>query len=223
VCAFSIPTGTLRRSKHMKNSLVKLVIGVAAVAAVCQAKAAISLSLQPSSQTINVGNSAAVDLVVSGLGNLTAPSLGGFAVDLSFDPSILSGLSASFGTQLDLGVAGSVQFSDLSTPGLIHLDEVSLELAADLNAAQPGSFILGTLNLTGVGGGLGALNFTSASLSDEEGQSLSFTTSGGEIQVNGPSRVPDAGSTAALLLLGMLGLALPRVHSLRRELSFAMA
>ena len=191
----------------MKTRILKFLIAIAGLLSVLHTNATIIVSLEPSSQTINVGDSVSINLVVSGLGDHTSPSLGGFGFfnsDLTYDPAILSPNSVAFGTFLDLGIAGSFRFFDLTTPGAIKLDETSLESAAALNAAQPASFTLATLGFTGIGAGLGTVHFTGGSLSDETGfQSLEFVTSAGEVIVNGPTRVPDAGSTAALLLLGV--------------------
>ena len=120
----------------MKNIVKSLIIGLAALALVSNARAQVTLSLVPTPQSIGVGDPASVDLVISGLGNLAAPSLGAFDVDLTYNPVVVSANPLTFGTLLDLGTLGSIQFSDLSTPGLIHLDEVSFETATDLNNFQ---------------------------------------------------------------------------------------
>ncbi len=202
----------------MKSSVITLFIGIAAWSLASSASAAISLSLEPSSQTIDLGGSASIDLVISGLGDHTSPSLGAFGFfdfDLSYDAAILTAVSVSFGNHLDLGIAGSIRNSDLTTPGAVQLDELSLESEAALNAAQPSSFTRATLSFKGVGVGLGTVNITGGSLSDETGlTSLPFTASNGQIQV-----VPEVGtSLAGLFLAGMLG-----VEWLRRRVSTARA
>jgi hypothetical protein len=150
-----------------------------------------------------------VDLVISGLGNLSPPSLAGFDFDLSYNPAILSAVSLTFGNFLDLGTLGSLQFSDLSTAGIIHLDEVSFESSTDLNATQPDTFTLATLNFTGLAPGLSSIDFTSASLSDEQGQSLiGFSTTSGSIEVKRSTAVPETESTASLLFLAIATLSL---------------
>jgi hypothetical protein len=189
----------------MKTFLLNLLTGIAAVGIASPALANISLSLEPGPQTINVGDPAVMDLVVSGLGNHASPSLGAFSLDLSYNPAILSAVSLTFGNSLDLGVLGSLRFSDLSTAGAIHLEEVSLESSTDLNNAQASTFTLATLNFTSLAPGTSAIDFTSASLSDEQGTSLTgFLSKGGSIQVRGTTPVPDVGSTASMLLLGLV-------------------
>ncbi|MCI0540380.1 MAG: VPDSG-CTERM sorting domain-containing protein [Verrucomicrobiales bacterium] len=191
----------------MKRLISILLTGIAALGLALQAVAQISLSLQPSPQVINVGGVTSMDLVVSGLGNLSPPSLGAFDLDLSYNSAVLSAVSSTFGNFLDLGILGSLQFSDLSTAGVIHLGEISFESSSDLNDAQPDTFTLATLGFTGLAAGISSIDFTFASLSDEQGQSLvGFLTTPGSIKVI-RTGVPDAGSTASLLLLGIVGLA----------------
>jgi hypothetical protein len=88
------------------------------------------------------------------------------------------------------------------------LDEVSFESSTDLNNAQAGTFTLATLSFTGLAPGTSTIDFTLASLSDEQGQALiGFSTTGGSIQVMGaPAHVPDVGSTALLLIFGIASL-----------------
>jgi hypothetical protein len=197
----------------MKKLLLNVLTGITALGITSSALADVSVSLEPSHQTINEGSLASMDLVISGLGDHSSPSLGAFDFNLSYNPAILSGLSVLFGTHLDLGILGSAQFADLSTPGVIQLDEVSFESAAALNAAQPSSFTLATLSFKGIGPGVGMINFTAGSLSDENGATLPFTTVAGQINVNGPALIPEASFTAALLLATLFGL-----ESLRRKL-----
>src|SRR5262249_8538320 len=146
-------------------------------------------------------------LVINGFGNNAYPSLGAFNFDLNYDPTMLSGLSLAFGNHLDLGVSLSSQFFDLATPGMVHLDEVSFASSDALHAAQPASFSLATLTFKVIGAGLSALDFDlGGSLADDLGQSLLFATTSGQIQVNRTAPAPDAGATAGLLLLGLLGI-----------------
>ena len=165
---------------------------------------AFSISLQPSSQTIGVGGNTTLDVVVSGLGDHTSPSLGAFVFWFTYDNSILLANSVSFGSYLDLGsfVPPSQDF-DLTSPGLIYLSETSLESSADLNAAQPSSFTLATIGFQGWAAGASAieLDLASSSLSDEFGtSSLPFDFTGANITV------PDGGATGSLLALALLGL-----------------
>ena len=165
------------------------------------------MGLEPSSQTISPGDTTSLDLVISGLGDHAPPSLGGFFFDLSYDPAILSPYSVGFGSHLDLGIFGSVRTSDISTPGTIHVDEISLETAADLEASQPSSFTLATLGFKGVGPGTSLIDITFGSLADETGGlSPDFITQSAQIEVAGVAAIPDVGSTARWLAMSVLGL-----------------
>ena len=165
---------------------------------------AISISLQPRSQLINLGETTSVDVMVSGFGDMTSPSLGAFDFDLSYDPFIIMPVSVRLGPHLGFGFFGSDTFG---TPGMIHLDGVSLESSSDLNANQPGMFSLATYDFIGTGIGLSRIDFTFVSLSDEGGNSLADVS-----ELGGSIRVPDGGSTCFLL-----GIALLCVLSVRRR------
>jgi len=197
----------------MKKALKHLTIGIVALGAISQAQAVVSLSLEPVLQSIGVGGPASVNLVISGLGNLASPSLGGFDIDLSYDPGVVFASSLTFGTLLDLGSSGSFRGSDISTPGLVHLDEVSFESADDLNAAQPDSFTLATLDFTGVGPGLSPLIFGNVSLSDESGTTiLGFAINTAAIEVTGQT-IPDSAATGWLLGGACAGLLMLQTRS----------
>jgi hypothetical protein len=79
----------------MKTLLINL-IAILALGLPLRARAQITLTLQPSPQTINVGDPTSMDLVVSGLGNLSSPSLGAFDFDFTYNPTILSAVSLTF-------------------------------------------------------------------------------------------------------------------------------
>ena len=195
----------------MNTAFLRLSIGIAALAISLEANANITVALEPSSQTISVGNPVSVDLVISGLGNFASPSLGGFDFDLSYNPAVLGAVSVTFGSHLDLGIVGSLQNSGLSTAGAIHVDETSFESSTDLHTNQPSTFTLATLNFSSVGLGISTIDFTSGSLSDDTGQiSLEFLTQAAQVQVNGNSQVPDSCSTAWLLGVGLVGLVASR-------------
>ncbi|RLI05657.1 hypothetical protein DRO22_02445, partial [Candidatus Bathyarchaeota archaeon] len=58
---------------------------------------AATIGFEPVSQTVPVGESVSVDLVISGLGDGTSPSLAGFDLFIEYDPTILALSDVSFG------------------------------------------------------------------------------------------------------------------------------
>ena len=123
---------------------------------------AISLGIEPVSQDVMLGGSAAVAITISGLGDPGAPSLGVFDLDLAFDPSILAFNTATFGDpvlgdQLDLFGFGSLTEVILGV-GTVNLFELSFDFAVDLDTLQAGSFTLVTLSFDTVSLGSSALS-----------------------------------------------------------------
>lgn len=129
---------------------------------------AATISLLPSSHTIDFGDVVAVDLYISDLGNLSSPSLGAFDVEITFNESILSFDSEIFGTLL----GSSIQSVDTFTPGSISLSEVSLESALTLDGLQPDSFLLSTLTFDSISWGTSVLGLGSVNLGDALGGAL---------------------------------------------------
>jgi len=116
---------------------------------------AVTLSLSPSSLTIPVNTDYSVDLVVSDLDVPGGEVVGGFDVDISFDPTQASFLGYTLGTSLgDEGFFEALDFSlgDLGG-GLIDLAEVSLLSTAELLPIQTESFTLATLDFHCLGCG----------------------------------------------------------------------
>src|ERR1043166_5041789 len=83
----------------MKRLLFTLTTALCMVGLPYQALA-ITISLTPSSQSIGVSGIAYLNLVISGLGSLASPSLGGFFIDLTYNSAIVSANSVVFGTSL---------------------------------------------------------------------------------------------------------------------------
>lgn len=166
---------------------------------------AVAITITPATQTITLGDTAAVDIGISGLGDHAAPSLGVFDLDILFDPAILSFNSVVFGDPVlgDQLVLGFGSITELKTAvGSINLFELSLESAADLDSLQPGEFILARILFNSLSAGDSALQVAVNDLGDASGAALTASVSDANITV---SAVPEPDAlfllTAGLLVI----------------------
>jgi len=160
----------------------------------------IEIRFDPVSQTVPVGDTAEVALVISGLGDEIAPSVGVFDLDITFDPALLAFSNVVYGDQLDLFGFGSDQFTTPSV-GSVNLYELSLDLPWDLDDLQADSFTLATLTFDTLSIGTSFLDiFSVNALGDSWGNPLTADVQRGSI-----SPVPEP-ATILLLVSGMAGL-----------------
>ena len=171
---------------------------------------AILLSFEPASQIVPVGEPVSVDLVISGLEDYTAPSLGAFDLDIHFDPTILAFDSATFGDpvlgdQLDIwGLGLNPMGTIVPVPGVLDIWEVSLDTPDDLNNFQVGSFTLATLTFSTLTVGASSLEIIINSLADAYGNPLSADAQSGVI-----APVPEP-ATFILIGFGLGGIGILR-------------
>ncbi len=191
---------------------------------------AILLAFTPSSQTVATGSPATVSLSIAGLAG-SATALGGFDLDLSFNPAILSLRGVSFGDpglgdQLDLGGFSSVICSpgydssafcpaDL-TGGMVNLLELSLNAPDVLNAFQADSFVLATFLFDTLSPGQSTLSVDRLVLADANGALLIADIQAGSITVSATNAIP-APSSLSLLMVGMVILRFSNGKPLRRR------
>ncbi len=192
--------------KHLRKFWVSLVLLFTVDAH------AISIDLVADQASVNTGNLVSVAVNISGLNNTSAPSLGVYDLDITFDNNLflLDNLvwgDSSKGNQLDLTGFGSVQSSNLST-GLINLFELSVDDIASLNNGQAGEFTLFTLVFNAIAIGSGNFSLGANLLGDAEGEYLSLNTiNNTQVTVTNVT-VPEPSSW--LLMLGLVAVVVLR-------------
>jgi PEP-CTERM motif len=172
---------------------------------------AITVYINPATQTIGTGGTASIDIIVSDL----SAAVGGFALTLDFNDAFVSGTDFTNdpdGTMgaLPLDLSGGFSGSSLDLYFLADAGETE----GSLGASQGSTFTLARVSFLGVAHGLSPLTLSNVVLSNWDGtETLAGVESvNGEICVGegGCERaVPEPG-TLALLSLGMLGMGLAR-------------
>jgi hypothetical protein len=185
---------------------IRLITAIVTALTLCTAPAATAITIEftPPSQSVSVGSTTTVDLVISGLVDNAAPSLGAFDLDVGFDPSILNFSGAALGNQLDLFGLGTIN-GVISGIGTVNLFELSLESVADLDTLQAGSFLLATLSFDALASGSSALSLSINALGDSLGDRLEAEVIEGTIRVGSVGAVPEPASLP-LIGIGMLSM-----------------
>jgi len=124
--------------------------------------------------------------VITGLGHLTAPSLGAYQLTVGFDPAILSVSGVVFGDpllgdQLDLSFFGTLAGWSLLLSNLMEFNETSFDSISTLESGRAGDFTLATLSFDVLARGTSPLTLGIGSLSDASGVPLDATTVNGSI------------------------------------------
>ena len=180
-----------------------------------QAVASPIVSIDPSDQTIGVGDPASINIIVSGLDGLTGP-VGGFAFNLVFNGVVLTGVSYTNdpGTKMGavpLDMSGGFAGGSGSPLDIFFVADAS-ETEATLAASQGGAFILATVSFEGLANGLSLLTLTDVVLSNWNGDSTldGVEVNNGQICVGGNCRLVPEPATLLLFGSALGGLAIIR-------------
>lgn len=178
----------------MKRTSSWIGSAVLLLAATTAAPAA-TISFAPPTQTVGVGSSAVVDVIISGA------YVGAFDLDVTYDPSIVSFREVVFGDFL--GAPFSLQDS-AGGGGVVDLAEVSLLDPAELMQIQPASFRLASIIFDAVGVGVSPLAFSQLLVGDPEALSVMLDSQAGEIRVTGGGEplVPEPSTISMFILAG---------------------
>lgn len=108
----------------------------------------VTLDLLPETEDISIGESIIIDVQISELGNGVSPSVGGFSLEVNYDPEVLTFNNLTLSDLLNISDPG-FQSIDSSSPGSLLFGNVSLDFTEDLDAAQPDSFSLANIEFIG--------------------------------------------------------------------------
>lgn len=183
------------------KSLVSLAGSLALCAIASSSAWAAVLFLEPADSTTTPGGSVSIDVMISGLGAGSPPSVGAFDLTLAYEPELLQLTGAGFGALLgdpDLEAVTSI----VPSAGSINLAEISLLDPAVLDALQGSSFSLATLTFQAIGPGTAHLAFADALVGDAFGSVVPIDAfRGATIAVGTTSPIPEP-NTRPLYLIG---------------------
>lgn len=180
---------------------------------------AINIDMVPNKSFINNGSTIAIDVIIHGLADSAAPSLGAYDLDFYFDNNIFAFNAlvwgdSTYGNQLNLNNFGSLQLSEING-GSINVFELSFDDIATLDNWQAGEFTLFSILLTATHVGEAHFSLWVNNLSDAAGNSL-FANVPDEIILDVIGvEVPEPSSL--LLVLGCVAILVLRARKLRLQ------
>ena len=176
---------------------------------------ALSLNLVTTDNEVKPGEAFQVDLQISDLGQLAAPSLGAFDINLEFDATALTLKDIILGDQLNLGGFGILSGSTPTATG-VNVFVNSLDFPGVLDSTQADRFTLATFSFIPQQAGLVNFDLAVNDLGDSLGNPLFPTTlDGTSVLIAGappPTPVPEPGLP---IFLGAIALVARRVHQRR--------
>jgi len=172
-----------------------------AVSLISQPAHAALITLSPSSQTVELGDTASVNVSISDLA--ADDYLGVFDFELVFNNSLLVFNSLTFGSELGF----STQFFDVNA-GFLEVFESSLETPEFLEDNQARDFLLFTISFNTLGYGTSDIDISTIfSLGDQFGNEITdINWASASISVLNPNAVPEP-VPLALIMFGLAWLA----------------
>ncbi len=203
----------------MKKFIFSFLAGFLYLFAGCYAAQAISLRFAPSTQSVLVGDTIFVDLLIDDLVDAAAPSMSAFDVNVRFDPTILlldttdangDGLIDSilldpFG-QLNLDLIGTIGATRVVGTDIVNLALLSQDIKENLDNFQSGSFPLATMTFQARAAGTSLLTAFINDVVDSNDDVLNVEViESGAVTVGASTAVPEP-SSLLLLSVGVVGL-----------------
>ena len=165
---------------------------------------AVSIDLLPDHHMVAPGSPVNLQVRINGLNDASAPALGDYDLNLSYDASLLQVAAITWGNQLDLAGFGSLQDANTSIAGVINLFEISFDDSWLLNNTQAGSFTLFNVVFNTLAAGSAMFSLDVNAIGDAYGNSLTLdAVNNAQVDI---TRVNAPEPASWLLLLGGLGL-----------------
>ncbi len=192
------------------RGLCKLAFFGAMLAGAAGQANAYSLTVNPASQTTNIGSEIGITVTAA---DLFPGGLGSYNLDLSFQDGVLG-----FDRVVDgFGMGGAFGLSYALSGSVLTLTDTSLDDVDTLLALQNPSFALFTVYFNALSEGTSFLSLSGITLSDAFGTEVDYTATGGTVTVQAVSAVPEPSTLSLMVVGGLAGLWLRRRNATARS------